>query len=225
MSAWKKPSRIACRRKDWISVRRERRRGRGRRPRAPARSFSRMPSIHSVVSTSRAVRSHSGLGTRKSASSLVFSASSETAAASSRRSISIATERASVSTTSAGRRRLASGHEALEQPRGGAHGLEVAGEALAHAGPHDLDGDESPRPPAVADARLVHLGDRGGGDRLAEARRTDVVDAGARAPPRPSATASARGNGGMRSCSRSRSRAAATPTMSGRVARNWPNLT
>ena len=33
------------------------------------------------------------------------------------------------------------------------------------------------------------------------------------------------GKGGMRSCSRSRSRAAATPTMSGRVARNWPNFT
>ena len=68
-----------------------------------------MASIHSVVSTSRSVRSHSGSGTRKSASSRVFSASSESAAASRRRSISIATERASVSTTSRARRRLASG--------------------------------------------------------------------------------------------------------------------
>ena len=58
-----------------------------------ARSCSGVPSIHSSVSTSRAVRSQSTAGTRKSGSSLVFSAISDSAAASSRRSISIATER------------------------------------------------------------------------------------------------------------------------------------
>ena len=42
-------------------------------PRALARSLSGVPSIHSSVSTSRAVRSQSTAGTRKSGSSLVFS--------------------------------------------------------------------------------------------------------------------------------------------------------
>ena len=57
---------------------------------------------------------------------------------------------------------------------------EVAREPLAHAGPQHLDGDE---PPAgrVGEARLVDLRDRGGGDRLAEARRR-ARRAGARAP-------------------------------------------
>ena len=68
--------------------------GRGPRASSAARSESGVPSIHSSVSTSRAVRSQSTVGTRKSGSSLVFSAISESAAASSRRSISIATERA-----------------------------------------------------------------------------------------------------------------------------------
>ena len=58
-----------------------------------ARSESGTPSIHSSVSTSRAVRSQSTAGTRKSGSFLVFSAISESAAASNRRSISSATER------------------------------------------------------------------------------------------------------------------------------------
>ena len=79
-------------------------------------------------------------------------------------------------------------------------------------------------PSAVADARLVDLGDRGGGDRLAEFDE-QTRRSGGRARPRPMRTPLPRGKGGMRSCSRSRSRAAATPTMSGRVARNWPNLT
>ena len=73
-----------------------------------ARSLSGVPSIHSSVSTSRAVRSQSTVGTRKSASSRVFSAISDSAAASSRKSISIATERASVATASTGRSRCAS---------------------------------------------------------------------------------------------------------------------
>ena len=106
---------------------------------------ARMASIHSVVSTSRAVRSHSGCGTRKLGSSRVFSASSDMAAASSRRSISMATDRASVSTTSCGRSRLASGTKRSNMAGGEAHGLEIARELLAHAGPHHLDGDGAPR--------------------------------------------------------------------------------
>ena len=59
-----------------------------------------MASIHSSVSTSLVVRSQSTAGTRKSGSSLVFSAISESAAASRRKSISTVTERRNVSTTS-----------------------------------------------------------------------------------------------------------------------------
>ena len=89
MSAWKKPSRSAWRRKLWITVRAEPGRS---KPLAVSASWSAsgVPSIHSSVSTSRAVRSQSTAGMRKSASSLVFSAISEAAAASSRKSISIA---------------------------------------------------------------------------------------------------------------------------------------
>ena len=93
MSAWKKPSRSAWRRKVWITERPSCGRS---KPLASsvARSLSGVASIHSSVSTSRAVRSQSTAGTRKSGSSLVFSASSDSAAASSRRSISSRTERA-----------------------------------------------------------------------------------------------------------------------------------
>ena len=107
MSAWKKPSRSAWRRKLWITL----------RPRSGrstcdcssrAWSFSAMPSIHSIVSTLCVVRSQSTVGTRKSGSSRVFSAISDSAAASSRRSISIATERDIVLMTSISRSRRAS---------------------------------------------------------------------------------------------------------------------
>ena len=67
-----------------------------------------MPSIHSIVSTLWVVRSQSTVGTRKSGSSRVFSAISDSAAASSRRSISIATERDIVLMTSISRSRRAS---------------------------------------------------------------------------------------------------------------------
>ena len=67
-----------------------------------------MPSIHSMVSTLCVVRSQSTVGTRKSGSSRVFSAISDSAAASSRRSISIATERDMVLMTSISRSRRAS---------------------------------------------------------------------------------------------------------------------
>ena len=66
-----------------------------------------MPSIHSSVSTRRAVRRQSTVGTRKAPSGsawspAMLSAISEMAAASSRMSISISTERARVSTTATG---------------------------------------------------------------------------------------------------------------------------
>ena len=107
MSAWKKPSRSAWRRKVWITACDRCLRS---KPLASsvARSYSGVPSIHSSVSTSLAVRSQSTAGTRKSGSALVFSAISDSAAASSRRSISSATERRKVSTVSISRSRRAS---------------------------------------------------------------------------------------------------------------------
>ena len=79
------------------------------RPRNAATSDSEMPLTHSSVRTSFAVRVQSIAGTWKSGSSATFSPNSLAAAASMRKSISIVTERASVSTTSTSLRRLASG--------------------------------------------------------------------------------------------------------------------
>ena len=69
MSAWKKPSRSAWRRKVWITARARCLRS---KPLASslARSCSGVPSIQSSVSTSLAVRSQSTAGTRKSGSRL-----------------------------------------------------------------------------------------------------------------------------------------------------------
>ncbi len=68
-------------------------------------SLSGVPSIHSMVRTSRVVRSQSISGARNSGSRIRFSANSDAAAASRRKSISMRTLRASVSTTSTRRRR------------------------------------------------------------------------------------------------------------------------
>ena len=113
MSAWKKPSRMAWRRKARSTVRPSALRS---WPAAcsAARSPIGMPSIHSSVSTRRAVRRQSTVGTRKLPSGsgwspAMLSAISEMAAASSRMSISISTERASVSTTATGRSRRVGG--------------------------------------------------------------------------------------------------------------------
>ena len=138
----------------------------------------------------------------------VFSASSETAAASRRRSISTETERASASTISTGLRRRASGTMRSNRRAAARMAWRSRAKPLAHAGPHHLDGD---RQVALgrADPGLVHLRDRGGGDRLAEFDE-ELVDGTAERdlhharPPRRG------GKGGIRSCSRSRSRAAAS---------------
>ena len=165
-----------------------------------------------------------GRGTRNSGSSRVFSASSDSAAASRRRSISIATERASVSTTSSGRRRARLRGERSSSRGREAHRLEVAGEALADAGPQHLDRDD-----ALAVARSSAARDapaRSRRRRPARRTRRTRCRAGGRARPRPceprrpGAETAACGP----AASRDRARRA-TPTMSGRVARNWPNLT
>ena len=222
MSAWKKPSRSVWRRNDWTSVAAIALRS---WPAArKARDVGQLDAVDPVHGeTSRPVRSQSTAGTRKPGSSRVFSASSESAAASSRRSISILVvwARASVICDRAQppRRR----DVALLQPRGEEIAFEVAQEQAAHARPDHLDGDLHGL--AVAhDGRRMHLRDRGGGDRLAEAL-VELADRPAERAPRSPATASAFGKVSMRSCSMARSSAMSVPTTSGRVARNWPSFT
>ena len=168
MSAWKKPSRSAWRRKLWITLRPRS----GRSTCACASrtwSLSAMPSIHSIVSTLWVVRSQSTVGTRKSGSSRVFSAISDSAAASSRRSISIVTERDIVLMTSISRSRRASAEcvSALcatkkksarsRRKRAATFGRSTLTATGAHA--------------VALDLAAMHLRDRGGGDRGAEARK------------------------------------------------------
>ena len=135
-----------------------------------ARSLSGVPSIHSSVSTSRAVRSQSTAGTRKAGSSLVFSAISESAAASSRKSISIAHR--------ARQRRHHFDRGAAAALR--ADRLSAVRAAKKKASRSDWKRRSMPgrrtftatglRSPSVVDLGAMHLRDRGGGDRRAEAR-------------------------------------------------------
>ena len=220
MSAWKKPSRSAWRRKLWITL----------RPRSGrstcdcssrAWSLSAMPSIHSIVSTLCVVRSQSTVGTRKSGSSRVFSAISDIAAASSRRSISIATERDIVLMTSTSRSRRASAEYASalcatkkKSPRSRRKRAATLGRSTFTA--TDLRTPSrsiSPRCTCAIEAAAT------AGPKLANACAT-----GRSSEVAITASASACENGGSRSCRLSRSRAIATPTTSGRVARNCPSL-
>ena len=189
MSAWKKPSRMACFRKARITVRPSALRS---RPAAASRATSAigMPSIHSTVSTRRAVRFQSTSGTRKSASPLMFSAISEMAAASSRRSISISVG-APQRVDDGDRLQAPRGRmKALDLARGEVVAVEVAAEALLDAGAQDLDGDlragvrrRRRRPPCAP----------GRWRRRRPAGRTPRSDPRAcrRAPARPRARASA----------------------------------
>ncbi len=123
-------------------------RGRARAGRGPGFEracdrTARVPSIHSSVSTSWAVRSQSTAGTRKSGSSLVFSAISDSAAASSRRSISIATERASVVDHFDQPQPARLGGKRFRMMRREGEGVEIGLEAPFDAGPQHLDRDRT----------------------------------------------------------------------------------
>ena len=171
----------------------------------------------------RAVRSQSTAGTRKSGSSLVFSAISEARrprAADPSRSRPSAR---SVSTTSIRRSRRASAESASACARREVEGVEIGAEAPLDAGPQHLHGD---RLAALRrrDLGAMHLRDRGGGDRRAE-RREDLAAAACRARPRPPLRPRPAGTAPSCPAAISRSRASATPTTSGRVARNWPSFT
>ncbi|CAM5218935.1 hypothetical protein BTHI11S_00858 [Bosea thiooxidans] len=218
MSAWKKPSRIACFRKDWMILRASSGRS-WPAARRPSTSERRTPSIHSSTSISRAVSCQSGSGTRKSASSFVFSANSERAAASSRRSISIATERARVSTTPVKRRRRAS-----------------AERASAVSAPKRIAARSRLKRSRMPGRRILTATSR---PSFSRARWTWAIEAAATGSLNSTkiassfsscaastmARASAIEKAGIRSCRADRSSAIFMPTTSGRVARNWPNLT
>ena len=144
MSAWKKPSRMAWRRKRLDHRAAELRQVEALWPRA--RRDPTAACRRSIRASARPlpVRFQSTVGTRKSGSSLVFSAISESAAASSRRSISIVTERASVSTTSISRSRRASAENFSAVRAAKKKCVEIDLEAPLDAGPQHLDGDRSP---------------------------------------------------------------------------------
>ena len=136
---------------------------------SPARSLSAMPSTHSSVSTWWLVRSQSTEGTAKSGSSRVFSAISDSAAASSRRSISMATERDSVSTISIERSRRASADQDsavraanISEPRSRRKRSAIWGRSTLTA--------TAWRTPSRLDLGAVHLGDGGRRHRGPEAR-------------------------------------------------------
>ena len=201
MSAWKKPSRSAWRRKDWMTRAAERDAIVAGGARARRGRDSGMPSIHSLVSTSRAVRSQSGL--RHAEIGIVLACSRRVptaAAASSRRSISIGDRARERLHDLDGRRRRASRHAALERARAANRMRRDRGRSAARTPGRSTFTATRRVAIGVADARAVHLRDRGGRDRLAEFRE-QVVERPAERAPRPCATASWRGKGGMRSCS------------------------
>jgi len=172
--------------------------------------------------TSRAVRSHFTSGTRKSASSRVFSPSSDSAAASSLRSISMATDRASVSTTSIGRRRRMAGNR--RSAMAAAKRMEARSRAKRSRTPgrNTLTATVcafSPSPMRALCTCAIEAAAIAGPNSL------NSLSIGMSKEASMVRTASSRGKGGSRSCRVSRSAAARTPTTSGRVARNWPNLT
>ncbi len=220
MSAWKKPSRSAWVRKLRMMMS-AKRSGSCPAARRACGSRSGTPSIHSVVSTRPAVRSQSTAGTRKSASALVRSASSDAAAPSMRRSSSSATEAASVSTSARRRSRRASAETRSARRAAKAKAGKIAREFALDTGPQHFYGDAARL--FAGGFCLVHLRDRGGGRRDRRRRRT-AYRAAHRALLRPPASprqaeTAAGGPAGLRARV-----ATSAPTMSGRVARIWPSL-
>ena len=180
------------------------------------------PSIHSIVITSRVVRLQSTTGARTSGSSFEFSTNSDAAAASSRKSISMRTERASVSTTWASRRRRNSG--ARLSANRAANAMSERSRPKRRSVPARSTLTATGRKPSLV---------------CTSARWTWAIEAAATGSPKLSnsdsifmpkeastmATAISRLIGATRSCSRSSSMATLPPTMSGRVERNCPSFT
>ena len=221
MSAWKKPSLTAWRRKDWITVRPSAGRS------CPAFSSAGMsergiPSIHCMVNTSFDVRSQSTVGTRKSVSLALFSANSEAAAASSRKSISMRTERARVSTTSTMRRRRASAK--WRSAKRAAKNMSERSREKRFSTPGRRIFTATSRSPCSSRTRALWTCAM---EAAASGSASSMKVSWSGRPKAASMvlTAMARPKGSMRSCSISSSRTTLGPTTSGRVARNWPSFT
>ena len=138
MSAWKKPSRIAWRRKLWITVSPSCFRSKPWAAR-PSTSAIGVPSIHlGGQHLARAAAPSRRFGTRNPGSSLVFSAISDMADASMRRSSSSFIDCSSMCDGRHGSEPAAFGAEALQQARGEVEALQVGSEALFDAGPQHL---------------------------------------------------------------------------------------
>ena len=168
MSAWKKPSRMAWRRNVCISFAPS---ALTSCPAAASAAWSAigMPSIHSSVSTRRALRVQSTSGTRKPSSFLMFSAISEMAAASMRK----------IHLDGDGlRERIDHGDRAEPARADGGSARSFARrksncrgrwwKRCSMPGRKHLDRDRLQRAVSRSHLGLVHLGDRGGGDRGSE---------------------------------------------------------
>ena len=195
MSAWKKPSRNAWRRKRLDHVAAERRQ-------IEALGLERGMVVERACRRSipaSALRARCGPSrpsARESRNPCACSrAISDSAAASSRKSISIATERASVATASTGRRRCASSEHASAMRAAKKNASRSDFKAPLDAGAKNFTATGL-RAPSDVDLGAVHLCDRGGGDRRPEAR-IDRARAACRRRPAMAASASACGNGAM----------------------------
>ena len=129
-----------------------------------------VPSIHSSVSTSRAVRSQSTVGTRKSGSSRCSPPSRRARPPRAAGPFRSRPSGASVSTTSISRSRRASGEKLLGLARGKEERVEIGLEAALDAGPQHLHRHRLARAVGL-DLGAMHLRDRGGGDRRARSWR------------------------------------------------------
>ena len=194
-------------------------RGGSRPPRSDARgSASGTPSTIPSSCTRGSVRSQSTAARESRVPSWVLR-HFRGAAASSRKSISIRTD--APASRRLDRRKPRSRGPALGEAGGEEHVREVAREAPLDAGRSTLTA--TGRDPRRPGDRAVDLGDRGGGDGLAESPTT-ASPACRRTPPRRP-TASCRRHWRHAVLKASSSRATLVPTMSGRVARNWPSFT
>ena len=222
MSAWKKPSRSAWRRKVWITRAAERRQvealGLERRAVGERRAVDPFEREHVARGAVPVDRRHAEIRIVLG----VLAPSRDSAAASSRRSISIVTERAQRLDHLDQAQPPRFGRIALGGARREGEGVEIGLEAPLDAGPQHLHGDSalSARSRLRRDAPARSRRPRPAARTTRRCRDSGLPSAAATA-----ASASACGNGAILSCSDSRSRASATPTTSGRVARNWPSFT
>ena len=164
MSAWKKPSRSAWRRKVWITARGEMLEvealGFELGAIVQRRAVDPVERQHVLGGAVPVHRRHAEVRIASWCSPPSRTARRLRAAGPSRSQ----TERRSVATVSIRRSRRASADIASARPRGEGEGVEVDAEALLDAGTQHLDGDRLAAVRRV-DLGAMHLRDRGGGDR------------------------------------------------------------